>query len=162
MGNRLACGQFSPEMTNLGDGVAVEPFGEAPSCPQTSFPPPERIVAVANNLFIYERDYLSNRTDVCSNQGSGAWRVDSASGHLLQHVAPDFHFAALIPGRTDPVLYGVSPGGPHWEFPGELVSIDARDGHTLQSRPLGAGFWTISVAALRMAPIGDVRAIPAR
>src|ERR1700736_3711050 len=81
---------------------------------------------------------------------------------IAYHVAPGLHFFVLIPHREEPVLYGLSSGGPDWDFPVKLVRIDARDGKILQTRTLDTDRWNISVAPLRLAPKGDVRAIQTR
>jgi hypothetical protein len=153
----------SPESDSLGDGVQVEPFAQTPACPLTSFAL-EKIAAIGDSVFIYEHyGSVGDRRVACSNLApGGAWRVDPGSGHLLQHIVPDLHFSVLIADRTRPVLYGLAPGGPNWESPVELISIDARDGRTLQSRTLDSGFWTISMASLRGTPSGEVRATLSR
>jgi hypothetical protein len=153
----------SPSTTDLGEGVAVGPVAQAAGCPPHSFAL-EEIAAAGNNLFVYEAfGFLGDRRVECSNliQG-GAWLIDSSNGQLLHHVAPDLHFSVLIPDREEPVLYGLSNGGPNWEFPVKLVRIDARNGEVLQTRTLDTDRWNISVAPLRLAPRGDVQVIQTR
>jgi hypothetical protein len=149
----------SPDTIDLGAGVAVEPFAQVPDCHPNSFAL-EEIAAAGNNLFAYEAfGFIGDRRGECSNPvPGGAWLIDPSTGQSLRHVAPDLHFSALIPDRGEkPVLYGLSSGGPNWEFPVQIVRIDARDGQVLQSRTLDTDRWNISIAALRMAPTGDVR-----
>ena len=153
----------SPSTTDLGEGVSVDPVAQAAGCPPHSFAF-EEIAAAGNNLLVYEAfGFIMDRRAECSGliQG-GAWLIDSSNGHMLQHVAPDLYFSALIPDREEPVLYGLSSGGPNWEFPVKLVRIDARDGQILQTRTLDTDYWTISIAPLRLAPSGDVQVIQDR
>ena len=153
----------SPSTTDLGEGVAVDPIAHAPGCSPHSFAL-EDIVATRNNLFVYERfGFLGDRRVGCSNLiAGGAWQINSSNGQSLHPVALDLHFSVLIPDREEPVLYGLSSGGPNWEFPVKLVRIDARDGQVLQSRTLDTDRWNISIAGLRLAPEGDVQVIQDR
>ncbi|MCU1343679.1 MAG: hypothetical protein JWN92_3102 [Candidatus Acidoferrum typicum] len=149
----------SPNTTDLGEGVAVDPFAQAPGCPPHSFAL-ENIAVTGNILFVYEAfGLIGDRRNECPNlmQG-GAWLVDSSSGRLLQHMAADLHFSVLLPGGEGPIFYGLSSGGPNWEFPVKFVRIDARDGQILQSRTLDTERWHISIASLRLVPSGDVQA----
>jgi len=152
-----------PSTNDLGDGVAVDPVAHVPGCPPHSFAL-EEVAVTGNDLFVYEAfGFIGDRRIECSNLiPGGAWLVDSSNGHLLHHVAPDLHFSVLIPDREDPVLYGLSSGGPNWEFPVKLVRIDARNGEVLQTRTLDTDCWNISVAPLRLAPRGDVQVIQTR
>jgi len=152
-----------PSMTDLGDGVAVDPVAHVPGCPTHSFAL-EEIATTGNNFFVYEAfGFIGDRRNECPNLiPGGAWLIDSSNGHSLHHVAPDLHFSILIPDREEPVLYGLSNGGPNWEFPVKLVRIDARDGQILQTRTLETDRWNISIAPLRLAPKGDVQAIQVR
>jgi hypothetical protein len=153
----------SPSTTDLGEGVTVDPVAQAPGCPPNSFAL-EDITATENNLFVFEVfGFIGDRRIECSNlvQG-GAWLIDSSNGQSLHHVAPDLHFSVLIPDRVEPVLYGLSSGGPGWEFPVKLVRIDARNGQILQTRTLDTDRWNISIAPLRLAPTGDVHVIQGR
>jgi hypothetical protein len=152
-----------PSTNDLGDGVAVDPVAHVPGCPPHSFAL-EEIAAAGNNLFVYEAfGFLGDRRNECSNLiPGGAWLVDSSNGHSVHHVAPDLHFSVLIPDREEPVLYGLSDGGPNWEFPVKLVRIDARNGEVLQTRTLDTDRWNIAVAPLRQAPWGDVQVIQTR
>jgi hypothetical protein len=147
-----------PDTTDLGTGVAVEPFVQPSGCNAGSFAS-ERIVATQNNFFIYEAfGFVLDRRANCPNfVPGGAWEIDPSDGRLLRQVASELHFSALISDSEEPVLYGLSNGGPEWESPVELVRIDARTGLVLQSRILDTDHWNISIAALRMAPTGDVR-----
>jgi hypothetical protein len=153
----------SPGTTDLGEAVAVDPVAQDSGCRPHSFAL-EDIAATGNNLFVYEVfGFILDRRIECLNPvPGGAWLIDSSNGQLLYHVAPDLHFSVLIPDREEPVLYGLSSGGPDWDFPVKLVRIDARDGKILQTRTLDTDRWNISVAPLRLAPKGDVRAIQTR
>jgi hypothetical protein len=153
----------SPSTTDLGGGVAVDPVTHATGCWPHSFAL-EEIVATRNNLFVYERfGFIGDRGVECSNLiPGGAWQINSSNGQALHPVAPDLHFSVLIPDQEEPVLYGLSSGGPNWEFPVKLVRIDARDGQVLQSRTLDTDRWNISIARLRLAPTGDVQVIQDR
>jgi len=148
----------SADTTDLGAGVAVEPFVQPSGCRASNFAL-EKIAAAGNGLFVYEAfGFILDRRADCPNAiPGGVWKIDPSNGRLLRQVGPEFHFSALISDRKEPVLYGLSNGGPNWEFPVQLVRIDARDGQVLQSRTLDTDFWNISIAALRMAPTGDVQ-----
>jgi hypothetical protein len=148
----------SPDSTDLGPGVAVEPFVRPSGCNASSFAS-EQIAATRGDLFIYEAfGFILDRRADCPNLlPGGAWEIDLSNGRLLRQIAPELHFSTLISDREEPVFYGVSNGGPNWEFPVQLVRIDARDGKVLQSRTLDTDRWHISIAALWMAPTGDVR-----
>jgi hypothetical protein len=153
----------SPDTTNLGDGVAVDSFVQPSGCYASSFAL-EQIVAPQKDLFIYEAfGFVLDRRADCPNViAGGAWEIDPSTGHLIRQVAPDLHFSVLIPDREKPVLYGLSNGGPNWEFPVKLVMIDALDGQLLQTRTLDTDRWNISIAPLRLAPTGDVQVIQDR
>jgi hypothetical protein len=148
----------SPDTTDLGAGVAVEPFVHPSGCNASSFAS-EQIVATKNDLFIYENFgfILDRRADCPSFILGGAGEIDPSDGRLIRHVVPELHFSTLLSDREEPVLYGLSNGGPEWEYPVQLVRIDARDGKVLQSRTLDTDRWNISIGALRMAPTGDVQ-----
>jgi hypothetical protein len=152
-----------PSATDLGDGVAVDPVAYVPGCPPHSFAL-EQVAATGDNFFVYEAfGFLGDRRNDCSSLiPGGAWIIDPSSGHLLDHVAPDLHFSVLIPDREEGVLYGLSNGGPNWEFPVKLVRMDAHDGQILQTRTIDTDRWNISIAPLRLVPRGDVQVIRAR
>ncbi len=150
----------SAKTEQLGPGVAVKTFGQIPGCSRGRL---EEITAAGGNLFVYERFGTKiDRRDLCHTQiPGGAWLVNPETGRLVRHDAPHLHFAALIPGRAEPVLYGLTAeGGSTWKAPVELVRIDARDGRVMQSRVLDTDIWRIATASLRAAPTGDVRAVP--
>jgi hypothetical protein len=150
----------SSNTTDLGEGIAIAPIAQSPGCP----PRPlvlENIAATEGTVFVYELfGFIGDRRFECSNiiEG-GAWLVDPLNGQLLYHVAPDLHFSTLIPDHEDQAFYGLSSGGPRWDFPVILVRIDARDGRILQSRTLDTDRWKVSVGSLRLVPAGDVRVI---
>jgi hypothetical protein len=150
----------SPDTTDLGAGVAVEPFVHPSGCNASSFAS-EQIAASGNALFIYEAfGFILDRRAGCPNLiPGGAWEIDPSNGRLLRQITPELHFSALVSDKVEPVLYGLSNGGQEWKDPVQLVSIDARDGKVLQLRTLDRDFWHISIAALRKAPRGDVRVI---
>jgi hypothetical protein len=148
----------SPDTTDLGAGLAVESFVQPSGCNASSFAS-EQIVATKNDLFIYENfGFILDRRADCPNFiPGGAWEIDPSDGRLIRQVVPELHFSTLLSDREEPVLYGLSNGGPEWEYPVQLVRIDARDGKVLQSRTLDTDRWNISIGALRMAPTGDVQ-----
>jgi WD40 repeat protein len=153
----------SASPTDLGEGVDVDSIAQSPGCAQHRLAL-ERIAASANKLFVYEAfGLIGDRRVECPNfvQG-GAWLIDSSSGRLLRHITPDLHFSILLSDRQEPVLFGLSNGGPNWEFPVKLLRIDAQDGQILQSRTLDTDRWSISIAPLRLAPEGDVQVIQDR
>jgi len=115
----------SRDATELGEGVALEPFEEVPNC----HGPVERgMTAAAGNLFIYEMfGWKLDRRNSCSGVPGGAWVVDPESGRLLAHVATDFYFSELVADRANGELYGISVGDPGWRKV-ELLRIDATDG----------------------------------
>ncbi len=149
----------SPESTQLGPGVTVEPFGLC----QREFCPKE-IVTAGEHLFVYER--FGSKADPRDVGGAkipgGVWLLDPQTGKLLRHDAPNLHFTTLIPDRTEPTLYGVAAEGTSGapQAPVELVRIDARDGHTLASRPLDVDYWWIAEASLRSVPSGEIKVTP--
>lgn len=147
----------SPDTTGLGAGILVEPFARGGGCRLHSFTP-EDVAVTRTNLFVYELfGFIGDRRSYCSNPvPGGAWIVDSSNGHLLHHVADNLHFSILIADQQESVLYGLSSGGPNWEFPVQLVRIDARDGQVLESRTLETDRWHIAVASLKSAHTGDV------
>jgi hypothetical protein len=116
-------------------------------------------VTTTNAFFVYESfGFILDRRANCPNQVSGgAWEIDPSDGRLLGQIAPELHFATLIPDGVDPALYGLASGGPNWEFPVQIVRMDVRDGQILKSRTLDTDRWHISIATFRMAPTGDVR-----
>ena len=149
----------SPESTEFGEGVEIGPFGQIPGC---SEPPEVELTAAGGNLFLYELFgwKLDRRSQCYGEIPGGAWLLEPRTGRLLRQVAPDLHFSAIIPDWTRPVLYGLATEGPNWRGPVELVRIDARDGRILQSHLLESDFWRISTAPVRLAPTGDVEALP--
>jgi hypothetical protein len=147
----------SPDATELGQGVAVEPFAKVPGCSSHVQP---ALVGAAGNLFLYEMfGWIGDRRTSCSGVPGGAWVVDPSSGTLLAHVAPDLYFSELVADREEGELYGVSVADPDWLTGVKLVRIDAVDGSILQSRVLESDFWRISFAPLRIVPAADVRAL---
>ncbi|HEV2174832.1 MAG TPA: hypothetical protein VGR71_14765 [Nitrospira sp.] len=153
----------SPDTTELGAGITVGPLAQDLGCQLHSFAL-EDIVVTRTSLFVYELfGFIGDRRSYCSNLvPGGAWIIDASNGQLLYHVATDLHFSILIPDQHESVLYGLSSGGPNWEFPVQLVRIDARDGQVLESRTLDTDRWHIAMASLRSAPTGDVKVIQKR
>jgi hypothetical protein len=146
----------SADTPQLGAGATVAPIGRLAGCSDQSS---KAITAAAGNLFIYEEfGFKVDRRNGCAGRvPGGAWVVDPATGELTRQIAPDLHFSALLSDQVGSELYGLSPGGPNWEFPAELVRIDPSDGGILQSRYLDPGFWRIAIAPVRAVPSGDVR-----
>lgn len=140
--------------------VAVEAFGQTSGCSHVRL---ERITAAGGNLFVYEVfGSKIDRRDGCGKDvPGGAWLVNPETGQLLRHDAPQLHFTALVPEPTEPVLYGLAAeGGSSRKAPVELVRIDARDGHVMQSRVLDVDYWWIAVAPLRIVRSGEVQVVP--
>jgi hypothetical protein len=147
----------SPEATELGAGVAVEPLEEVPNC---HAPIERQMTTAAGNLFLYEMfGWKLDRRTGCGGVPGGAWIIDPGSGRLLDHVAPDLYFSELVADREKGELYGISVGDPNWRGGVELVRIDAQYGTILQSRVLESDFWRIAFAPLRTVPEADVRAL---
>jgi hypothetical protein len=158
--NRNGSGRLwsvSGEMPQLGVGATIEPIGPVSGCSDQSS---KSITAAAGNLFIYEEfGFKVDRRNECAGRvPGGAWVVDPATGKLARHIAPDLHFSALLSDQVGSALYGLSPGGPNWELPAQLVRIDPNDGRILGSRYLDPGFWRMAIAPLGVVPSGDVRA----
>jgi hypothetical protein len=148
----------TPETTELGDGVAVEPFAQVPGC--SSYVEAGLAAAPGGNLFLYEMfGWKLDRRTRCQGVPGGAWLVDPASGRLLRHIATELYFSELIADRHNAELYGISCGDANWRSGVKLVRIDARDGSVLQSRDLDADLWRIAVVPLRNVPAADVRAL---
>lgn len=147
----------SPDATDLGAGVPVEPFGKVPGC---SSYVEAGLIGAADNLFLYEMfGWKLDRREGCQNVPGGAWLLDPSSGRLLAHVAPDLYFSELVADRAKDELYGLSVGDPNWGGGIELVRMDARNGSILQSRVLESDNWRIAFAPLRTVPAADVRAV---
>ena len=147
----------SPGAEQLGPGVEVAEFGDVPGCRERA-PVVKAIAAAGANLFVYEPfGGKSDRTHGCVTLvPGGAWIVDAATGKLTRQIAPEFHLSRLIADRSGRELYGLAENG----GPAQLVRIDARDGTVLKSRNLDPGIYTLSTAALRLPPAGDVHIIP--
>jgi hypothetical protein len=147
----------SPDASELGHGVSVDPFAKVPGCSSNV---PTVLAGAAENLFLYERfGWIDDRRTSCSRVPGGAWIIDPSTGKLLAHVAPDLYFSALVPDREKGELYGISVGDPDWRNGIELVRMDARDGSVLRSRILESDFWRIAFAPLRTFPAADVHAL---
>jgi hypothetical protein len=120
---------LSPDATEFGKGVSVEPFAKVPGC--SSYVQPA-LVGAAGNLFLYEMfGWKLDRRTRCSGVPGGVWVVDPTSGSLLAHVAPNLYFSELVADREEGELYGISVGDPNWRGGVELVHIDAVDGAVL-------------------------------
>ena len=146
----------SPETTELGEGITVEPFGDVPNCHSPIEP---GMSTAGGNVFLYEIfGWKLDRRTSCSGVPGGAWVLDPSTGTLLAHVASDFYFSRLVADRARGELYGISVADPTWRNV-QLVSIDARDGTILKSRVLDDDVWSIAFAPLRDVPRGDVRAL---
>jgi hypothetical protein len=156
--NRNGSGRLwsvSGETPQLGAGATVAPIGRLSGCSDQSS---KAIIAAAGNLFIYEEfGFKVDRRNGCAGRvPGGAWLVDPATGELNRQIAPDLHFSALLSDPVGSQLYGLSPGGPNWESPAQLVRINPSDGGILQSRFLDPGFRRIAIARLRVVPSADV------
>src|SRR5712691_7234168 len=86
----------SPESTELGEGVEIEPLGQIPGC---SDPLGVELTAAGGNLFLYEVFgwKLDRRSQCYGEIPGGAWLLEPRTGRLLRQVAPDLHFSAIIP-----------------------------------------------------------------
>ena len=158
-GSEARLWSLSPDTTQLGEGISVEPHGQVSGCSQVRL---EEITAASGILFVYEvfGSKVDRRSGCSSYVPGGAWVLDPPTGRLLQHVAPDLHFWKLIPDRTQSELYGLATEDSNWNGPVKLARIDARDGRLLQSRVLDTDFWSMATARVRHAPTGDVQAVP--
>lgn len=141
----------SGETEKLGAGVQVAPIGKIPGCSGYSS---IAMAAAAGTVFLYEQfGFKVDRRNGCPGQiPGGAWAVDTATGQLTRQIAPEVHFSVLLSDPSGHELYGLSAGGPTWDFP-RIVRIDPRDGRILQSRYLAPGFWRIAIAPLRSVPL---------
>ena len=147
---------ISADTPLLGAGATVAPVGRISGCSDQSS---KAVTAAAGNLFIYEEfGFKVDRRNGCVGPvPGGAWVVDPATGQLTRQIAPDLHFSVLLSDQAGSALYGLSPGGPDWEFPAQLVRIDPSDGGILQSRYLDPGFSRMAIAPVRAVPSGDIR-----
>jgi len=105
--------------------------------------PFRKSLAAETNLFVYEAfGFIGDRRVELFGPNS---RRSLANRFFKRPHASTcrarFIFSALIPDREEPVLYGLSCGGPNWEFPVKLVRMDARDGQILQTRTLDTDRW---------------------
>ena len=147
----------SPGTEQLGSGVDVAAFGDAPGCRQRA-PVVRALTAAGGNLFVYEPfGGKSDRSSGCSTElTGGAWVVNTATGQLTKQIASGFHFNRIIADRLGSEIYGLDPGNTNWTGPVRLVRMNARDGSVLKSRTLDPGVCTIATAPLRSPPAGDV------
>jgi hypothetical protein len=147
----------SPDASQLGEALSVEPFTKVPGCSSSA---ETGLATAAGNLFIYETfGWKLDRRTRCSGVPGGAWVLDPATGTLLAHIAGNFYFSELVADRETGELYGLSLDDPNWRSGVKLVRIDAEDGTVLQSRLLEPDFWRIAYAPLRVFPAADVRAL---
>jgi hypothetical protein len=147
----------SPDATQLGEAVSVEPFTKVPGCSSSV---ETGLATAAGNVFLYEIfGWKLDRRTRCGGVPGGAWVLDPATGTLLAHIAGNFYFSELLADRDKGELYGLSVSDPGWGAGTELVRIDAQDGTILKSRALEADFWRIAYAPLRVFPTADVRAL---
>ncbi len=148
----------SPGATELGAGVPVAPFGEAPDC-QERLPLDKMLVAAGETLLLHEPfGSKADRTPGCQTRlPGGAWMLDPATGRLTRQIAAGFHFNVLIPDSSGSTLYGVDPGNGNWGGPVKLVALNVRDNEVMKSRVLDPGVLQISIGQLRQVPKGDVQ-----
>ena len=147
-----------PGTESLGAGVAVSAFNEVPNCFRP-MPATRGILASGDNLILYEP--FGNRlasSRHCEGIPGGAWFVDPSTGRLTKQIAPEFHFASLIPDDLQPVLYATALAGKDSiGEPEQLLRLNAQDGAVMKSRVMGPGeSLVISASRLTGVPSGDI------
>ena len=117
------------------------------------------ILSSGDNLILYEPFGNRLRTSRhCEGIPGGAWFVDPATGRLTKQIAPEFHFASLIPDGLQPVLYATALAGKNSiGEPEQLLRLNAQDGAVMKSRAMGPGeSLVISASRLTGVPSGDI------
>jgi len=77
----------------------------------------------------------------------GVLLIDPQTGSIKAHLAPELHFAQLIPGTDSTDLYGIDVRDTIWRSV-SLVRLDATTGRVLEKRDLIPDVWSIGLATI--------------
>ena len=145
----------SPDTIELGAGVPVDDYGEASSCTHPAF---SELLAAGDKVFLYEPfGFKVDRRVRCHIPvPGGVWMIDPATGRQAGRTAIGLHFSTVVADRTGTFLYGLASEALNQDGPGQLLRIDAKDGHVLKWRSIAPGFFRMTVAPISSVPTGDV------
>jgi hypothetical protein len=119
------------------------------------------MVGAGDRLFIFELfGTKSDRRNGCSQSiPGGLLSVDPHAGKVSALLAPDVHFASLVPSTDGSELYGIDAKDTTWSSV-DLVRLNAGTGEVLARRNLKADVWFIDLATLPsdLVPTGFVEA----
>jgi hypothetical protein len=109
----------------------------------------QEVFGSGNQLFLYERfgAKIDRRNGCTKSIPGGLLSIDPQSGAILAHLAPDLHFASLIPSTSGRELYGLDVRDTSWRSVG-LVRLNARTGEVLAKRDLSSDVWFINIATI--------------
>lgn len=147
--------KLSPEATELGPGVPVENVGYTSGCTQPAF---SDLLAAGDKVFLYEPfGFKGDRRERCHVPvPGGVWMIDPATGRQVGRTAIGLHFSTVVADRTGTFLYGLASEGLNQQGPGQLLRIDANDGHVSKFRDIEPGFFRMTVASVASVPKGEV------
>jgi hypothetical protein len=119
------------------------------------------MVGAGGQLFLFELfGVKGDRRDGCARDvPGGLLSIDTQTGGILARLAPEFHFASLIPGADGKELYGIDVRDTTWSSVG-LVRLNAITGEVLARRNLKADVWFIDLTTVPsdLVPTGPVEA----
>jgi hypothetical protein len=120
------------------------------------------MVGAGGQLFLFELfGAKGDRRDCARDVRGGLLSVDTQTGKILARLAPEVHFASLIPSADGKELYGIDVKDTTWSSV-ELVRLNAITGEVLAKRNLKPDVWFIDLATVPrdLVPAGPVEATP--
>ena len=119
------------------------------------------MLGVSDRLFLYELfGGKGDRRDSCAREiPGGLLSVDPQTGVMRARLAPDVHFASLIPGADGKELYGIDVRDTNWTSV-RLVRLNVITGQILATRNLTPDVWFIDFATVpnELVPSGPIEA----
>lgn len=123
--------------------------------------PMQGMVGAGGQLFLVELfGGKGDRRDFCTRDvPGGLFSIDPQTGKVLTHLAPEVHFASLVPSTDGKELYGIDVRDTTWSSVG-LIRLNATSGDVLARRNLQADVWFIDLANIPkdLVPNGPVEA----
>ncbi len=109
----------------------------------------ENVLGAGGQLFLFE--LFGGKGDRRARCGKGipggVLLIDPQTGSINGHLAPEFHFAQLIPSADGSELLGIDVRDTTWTSVG-LVRLDAATGRVLAKRDLVPDVWSIALATI--------------
>ena len=107
------------------------------------------MIGAGGRLLLYELfgTKLDRRNSCAGDLPGGVFTIDTQTGRILAHLAPQAHFASLISAADGKEAYGIDVRDANWSSVG-LVRLNAITGEVVATRNLKPDVWFIDLASV--------------